>query len=439
MRHYSLSKTLALSGFLSVACGMFIASAAQSLDQTLIAAGTQEPKPSHRANLASEYYCQQGDSVVRIRAMAAGEHQASVLINDREVVRFRTSRPGASPLARARHMASTLHGYLSNQGAARGITPALSGNTPVIRAGSHELVVLDAPGAALAKQADAHQLALVWTNQIRQALGAPPITRGLAVASRSLISREETRTPVAAPSAALLDSFSRPGGTFLGSGMASWYGPGFHGRRSSDGTRFDMNQMTAAHRTLPFGTLVRVHNKRTGKHVVVRISDRGPFIAGRILDVSRAAAVALGMLGSGVAPVSIESVGKLPNAFWRVSRKASTTTSASVQPATPAAPAVIKLQPQLEMDTRAEALAQAGTLVMPSPQQPASEPPASQDDVIAAPALADPLPALAPSAPSDDAPAVMPPASPEESRNTDVPLTLFIEDLTPAQRVAAQL
>ena len=80
-------------------------------------------------------------------------------------------------------------------------------------------------------------------------------------------------------------------------GIASWYGPGFQGRRTANGERFDTNQLTAAHKTLPFGTRVRVQSMVNGKEVVVRINDRGPFIKGRIIDLSRAAANAIGMAG----------------------------------------------------------------------------------------------------------------------------------------------
>lgn len=82
-------------------------------------------------------------------------------------------------------------------------------------------------------------------------------------------------------------------------GGASWYGPGFHGRRTASGERYDMHAFTAAHRTLPFGTWVRVHSLVNGREVDVRITDRGPFIRSRVIDVSRAAAEALGMLGLG--------------------------------------------------------------------------------------------------------------------------------------------
>ncbi len=82
-------------------------------------------------------------------------------------------------------------------------------------------------------------------------------------------------------------------------GAASWYGPGFHGRLTANGERYNMNAFTAAHRTLPFGTMVRVHSLVNGREVDLRITDRGPFSHNRIIDVSRAAAAELGMLGLG--------------------------------------------------------------------------------------------------------------------------------------------
>ena len=87
--------------------------------------------------------------------------------------------------------------------------------------------------------------------------------------------------------------------------MASWYGQKFHGRKTASGERFDMHELTAAHPTLPFGTLVEVRNLDNGRSVVVRINDRGPAVAGRIIDVSYAAAVELGMIDRGVAEVAL--------------------------------------------------------------------------------------------------------------------------------------
>ncbi|MBW4540886.1 MAG: septal ring lytic transglycosylase RlpA family protein [Myxacorys chilensis ATA2-1-KO14] len=89
-------------------------------------------------------------------------------------------------------------------------------------------------------------------------------------------------------------------------GMASWYGPGFDGNRSASGEVFNQNALTAAHRTLPFGTKVQVTNLDNGRSVVVRINDRGPFSGDRVLDLSAGAARILGLIQSGVAPVKLE-------------------------------------------------------------------------------------------------------------------------------------
>ncbi len=95
-------------------------------------------------------------------------------------------------------------------------------------------------------------------------------------------------------------------GAQSGSGLASWYGQPFHGRRTASGETFDMNQYTGAHRTLPFGTRVRVTLLSSGRSVVVRINDRGPFVENRIIDLSRAAAQEIGLLPLGVGRVQIE-------------------------------------------------------------------------------------------------------------------------------------
>jgi rare lipoprotein A len=97
-------------------------------------------------------------------------------------------------------------------------------------------------------------------------------------------------------------------GEYLEEGVASWYGVPFNGHRTSNGEIYDMNQFTAAHRTLPFDTVVRVTNLRNGKQIEVRINDRGPFVANRIIDLSLAAAQAIDLVGAGTGPVRLENV-----------------------------------------------------------------------------------------------------------------------------------
>jgi rare lipoprotein A len=93
---------------------------------------------------------------------------------------------------------------------------------------------------------------------------------------------------------------------FVETGIASWYGPPYHNRKSSDGEIYNMNALTAAHRTLPLGSIVRVTNVSTQHSVVVRITDRGPFIPGRIIDLSLAAAKAVDVWRPGLAKVKVE-------------------------------------------------------------------------------------------------------------------------------------
>ncbi|MFY1019183.1 septal ring lytic transglycosylase RlpA family protein [Ectopseudomonas khazarica] len=114
---------------------------------------------------------------------------------------------------------------------------------------------------------------------------------------------------------ALLGALALLGGcsTFGGSGgsetgKASYYGQAHHGKRTASGERFDQHALTAAHRTLPFGTRVRVTNLNNERSVVVRINDRGPFVRGRIIDLSRAAAERLDMLRAGVVPVRLQAL-----------------------------------------------------------------------------------------------------------------------------------
>jgi rare lipoprotein A len=91
-------------------------------------------------------------------------------------------------------------------------------------------------------------------------------------------------------------------------GLASWYGEPHHGQPTASGEIFDMAQLTAAHRTLPLGTRLRIVNLENGRTVGVRVNDRGPYVPGRIIDLSRGAAAALGMVEQGIVPVKLEVV-----------------------------------------------------------------------------------------------------------------------------------
>lgn len=130
----------------------------------------------------------------------------------------------------------------------------------------------------------------------------------------------------------------------VGRGLASWYGPRFHGRRTASGERFDRYEFTAAHRTLPFGARVCVRSALTGKAVVVRINDRGPFGPGRVIDLSQAAAEELGMVGLGIKPVELWHLGPDED-----------TCPASLQDAEVVAPGVDEAAPSPQRKARAKA------------------------------------------------------------------------------------
>lgn len=142
--------------------------------------------------------------------------------------------------------------------------------------------------------------ALQTTNRLRRLLGnASPLNQILNLPAR---------LPVSIPK---LPSEINVGPVKVSlRGVASYYGYDGSGNRTASGQRFNPERLTAAHRHLPFGTKVRVTNTRNGRSVVVRINDRGPFIRGRVIDLSVAAARVLGMMGSGVAPVRIEVLGR---------------------------------------------------------------------------------------------------------------------------------
>jgi len=134
--------------------------------------------------------------------------------------------------------------------------------------------------------------------------------RGTPTATAPQPTREPTRTPEPTPTQ---KPTIKPGGVAKKGawekGLASWYGEPYHGRRTASGEIYDMHEMTAAHRTLPFGTVVKVTRRDTGDDVKVRITDRGPFIKGRIIDLSFAAAKKIGLDNDGIAPVKVVVAG----------------------------------------------------------------------------------------------------------------------------------
>lgn len=165
----------------------------------------------------------------------------------------------------------------------------------IINANGEEIVEIDGDTRLADTTNDRAKDALQATNRLRRLIGnASPMNEIANLPQRSL--------PISLPNLPQLIAGAK--------GMASYYGYDGSGNRTATGERFNPEGLTAAHRHLPFGTRVRVTNTRNGRSVVVRINDRGPFIRGRIIDLSVAAARILGMMGSGVAPVRVEILGR---------------------------------------------------------------------------------------------------------------------------------
>jgi rare lipoprotein A len=148
----------------------------------------------------------------------------------------------------------------------------------------------------------------------RQPPPAQPTETSPTTAEAAKRSTDVPETPAPPPTAALNPKRSKPAPTpapsgYTEEGNASWYGEPFHGRHASNGEIYDMYKLTAAHRTLPFETMVRVTNLNNGKSTVVRITDRGPFVDNRIIDLSLAAAREVDSVGAGVVPVHVEVLG----------------------------------------------------------------------------------------------------------------------------------
>ncbi|MEH1921827.1 septal ring lytic transglycosylase RlpA family protein [Nostoc sp.] len=171
-----------------------------------------------------------------------------------------------------------------------------NGDRYVIKINGEELVEINEGTRLAGTTNNLAQDALQATNRLRRLLGnASPL-------------KEIANLPISIPK--LPQEISVGGVRISFRGMASYYGYDGSGNRTASGQRFNPEEMTAAHRSLPFGTQVRVTNTNNGRSVVVRINDRGPFIRGRVIDLSAGAARILGMMGSGVAPVHIEVLGK---------------------------------------------------------------------------------------------------------------------------------
>lgn len=243
---------------------------------------------AYLTNLPDSYFWKvdhQPGVTIQVRGKE-GSPEASLWVNDKQVVRFRSWRATLSPLSRAKLAAHRLNQYLTDAGLmadAFHLKPHDEGFVITLGEDEVPLLLVDSETAEQAGFST-KALAQAWLGQLRDAMGLMEGRSSSSSSQLSAIGRAVQRMV----------------------GMASWYGPGFHGRRCADGSRFNMYGMTAAHKTLPFGTRVRVTHLGTGKSCVVRITDRGPYAHGRIIDLSKGAASAIGLTRSGVGQVAVE-------------------------------------------------------------------------------------------------------------------------------------
>lgn len=241
-----------------------------------------------------------GEVVIRTTVNdASGE--ASLMVNETEVIRYRQVLDDKSPSLQAKQAARHLYNHLLKGGPYQAIEVKSDDAKAVAKVviQQNTLATADAKSSAEAQHGSAFSLAKAWSSQLRQSLGEP----------EPVVIKEQPSVAIASYSNAN-GSVGRQAVLSTLSGTASWYGPTFHGRRTASGTRYNMYEMTAAHKSLPFGTKVRVTNQNNGRSCIVKITDRGPFVGTRVIDLSKGAASAIGMLGSGVAKVTLEVLGR---------------------------------------------------------------------------------------------------------------------------------
>jgi rare lipoprotein A len=201
---------------------------------------------------------------------------ASVCINGKELVAFR----GESSEDIAEELAEKLQDMVEDKDFdAANLIPGRTGNQGTLLLEGDQIVSFPSANENLALEQS-------WkiTNGLRTAFGEPQVPQSFLKLAEQIA-----------------DDHRSASGWITG--QASWYGPRFHGRKTSDGSRFDQEGLTAAHRSLPFGTKLLVMNRKTGNSCVVKVNDRGPFVGDRVIDLSRGAARQLNMLSSGVAIV----------------------------------------------------------------------------------------------------------------------------------------
>ena len=219
----------------------------------------------------------------------------SVYFGQKKLFTIFNEAGGLSPAKRAEVIAKNLNTLTSVGFNAEDIMPDSKKGLGIVKINKKVLFTIDYKLAKEYKMSP-EELAFVWANDLRTSLNASKLEGDSNILERKFKQN--------------LNKYIRHQSIFLQTGVASWYGGIFHGRRAADGSVYDKNKFTAAHKSLPFGTIVKVTNLNNGRNCVVKITDRGPFVKGRIIDLSRVAATEIGMLSKGVAKVKLEIVGK---------------------------------------------------------------------------------------------------------------------------------
>jgi rare lipoprotein A len=232
---------------------------------------------------------------------------ATVTFNGKELVTFQAISGTGTAGVKAEDLAIKLQALLEDKKLnVNDLLPSRFGDSVGLQLHGTTVLSFDlndtlSDSDAADKDADKEKIArakeMSWSlvNDIRAAYGAPLLPQALN-------GRIAEQNGLAASMARRLAHAGKAVSSFTG--KASWYGPHFHGRRTSDGTIYNQDGMTAAHRTLPFGTRLLVVNRNTGESCVVKVNDRGPFVGDRVLDLSRGAARQLNMMNAGVVPVA---------------------------------------------------------------------------------------------------------------------------------------
>lgn len=220
----------------------------------------------------------------------------SVYIGENEVFRITKPAGGLTPEQRAKIATQNLNTIIKNGENAENIIPDFKSGSGIIKLNNKVLFTVD---SSIAKEygLNSSELAFIWVNNIRDAFGVSRIVRDFQLLTNSI-----KKTP---------PTFVEKYGDFTQTGFASWYGGTFHGKVTADGGTYNKDAFTAAHKSLPFGTVVQVTNLYNGKKCIVKITDRGPFVRGRVIDLSKVAAGEIGMLSSGVSRVKVEVLGKV--------------------------------------------------------------------------------------------------------------------------------